>query len=162
MSIKSPKCILAVLTAAAIAGFAGTAKADGPFKIDSPAFADNAIMASKYAGKGGPRKCDGENVSPPLAWSGAPDGTKSFAIIVHDAAGNRGLGVTHWVGYGISADTNQLSEGALNAEGPMSEVSTLSARRPGLVPVPMPAIFPIITSSQSSRPIWRRTISSPA
>lgn len=91
------------------------ASAGGAFEITSPAFGDNDLLASTYAAKGGPRECDGENVSPPLAWSGAPDGTASFAIIVHDAVGNHGLGVTHWIGYGIPASSSGLAEGAVSA-----------------------------------------------
>jgi hypothetical protein len=53
---------------------------------------------------------DGENKSPPLFWSGIPEGTKSFVLVVedHDAAVGT---VTHWVVYGIPADSKGLLEG---------------------------------------------------
>lgn len=91
--------------------------AGGGFSVTSPAFEDNDLLDSRYAAKGGPRKCDGENVSPPLAWSNIPEGTQSFAMIVHDAVGAHGLGVTHWVGYGIPADASGIPEGGINTDG---------------------------------------------
>ena len=87
-----------------------------PFVVSSSAFADNGLLDRKFAAKGGPRKCDGENVSPPLKWSGAPSGTLSYAIMVADAMGREGLGSSHWVVYGIPAQTTAIEEGA--ASGP--------------------------------------------
>ncbi|MEO8527122.1 MAG: YbhB/YbcL family Raf kinase inhibitor-like protein, partial [Caldimonas sp.] len=55
--------------------------------------------------------CDGENVSPALAWSGAPAATRTFAILMDDQAGRAGLGVSHWVAYGIAANVDGLVEG---------------------------------------------------
>lgn len=86
--------------------------AAGGFTITSPAFEDNGVLAKKFGAKGGSRNCDGENVSPPLQWSNAPEGTKSFAIILNDATGRYGTGVVHWVAYGIPAATTSLAEGA--------------------------------------------------
>lgn len=85
------------------------------FALTSPAFADNDILSSKHAGKGGPRNCDGENISPPLEWSNAPEATQSFAMVVHDAVGGHGLGITHWVAYGISPQASSLAEGVASS-----------------------------------------------
>jgi hypothetical protein len=52
----------------------------------------------------------GNNKSPPLAWHGAPDGTKSFVLVVEDHDAPVGT-VTHWVAYDISGDSNGLLEG---------------------------------------------------
>lgn len=81
------------------------------FTVTSSSFPDNGLMDSKYAGKGGPRKCDGENISPQLSWSNPPEGTKSYAIVVTDAVGQHGLGVDHWTAYGIPVSTTSLAEG---------------------------------------------------
>jgi Raf kinase inhibitor-like YbhB/YbcL family protein len=54
--------------------------------------------------------CDGEDVSPQLSWSGAPDGTESFALIVDDPDAP-GRVFTHWVIYNIPADRNEIPEG---------------------------------------------------
>ena len=91
---------------------ADASQAAGGFKMSSPSFGDNDLMPRKYAAKGGPRKCDGQNVSPALEWSNVPKGTKSYAIVVTDAVGGHGLGIVHWVGYGSPASTTSLAEAA--------------------------------------------------
>jgi Raf kinase inhibitor-like YbhB/YbcL family protein len=89
-----------------------TARAADVFSLRSPAFADNDVLATKFAGneKSNPN-CIGDNVSPPLAWSNPPDGTKSFALVVTDPEGRSGLGVVHWVAYGIPAEVTGFAEG---------------------------------------------------
>lgn len=85
----------------------------GVFTIQSPAFADNGVMDRKYAGKHAANpNCTGDNVSPPLAWSDVPAGTNSLALIVSDPQGGSGLGVNHWMAYGIPATQTGLHEGA--------------------------------------------------
>jgi Raf kinase inhibitor-like YbhB/YbcL family protein len=74
-------------------------------RITSPAFDAHGRIPEKHTG-------DGEDTSPPLEWSGVPDGTKSFAIVVHDPDAPLVDGFTHWVAYGIPADTRSLPEGA--------------------------------------------------
>jgi len=54
--------------------------------------------------------CDGENVSPPLEWSGAPAETKSFALIGDDPDAPAGTWV-HWVVYNMPPDIIKLDEG---------------------------------------------------
>ena len=56
--------------------------------------------------------CQGGNVSPALAWSGAPANTKSFALLVHDPDAPTGSGWWHWVVYNIPAATTSLAAGA--------------------------------------------------
>src|SRR5262245_54941861 len=55
--------------------------------------------------------CPGQNVSPQLAWSNAPAGTKSFAILMYDIDGQAGVGVSHWVAYNIAPTVLALAEG---------------------------------------------------
>ena len=55
--------------------------------------------------------CGGKNVSLPLAWSNAPSETQSFAVTIFDPDGARGLGIVHWILYGIPAATTALGEG---------------------------------------------------
>ena len=117
--MKNVKLVSAAAVVALFAiapGFAGvdTARAAGAFEITSSAFKDNDVLDKKYAAKGGPRNCDGENISPPLQWSSVPAKTKSFAILIHDAVGGHGLGIDHWVAYGIPASTTSLAEGEVN------------------------------------------------
>ena len=77
--------------------------------LSSSAFAANASIPSKYT-------CEGANISPPLAWSGAPATAKSFALIVEDPdapdPAKPTRVVTHWVAYNIPGTTPGLSENA--------------------------------------------------
>lgn len=78
-------------------------------KLSSSAFAQMGPMPARFT-------CEGGDVSPPLAWSGAPAGTKSFALIVDDPdapdpdAPKRVW--VHWVVFDLPARTEGLPEGA--------------------------------------------------
>jgi Raf kinase inhibitor-like YbhB/YbcL family protein len=106
----------AATTVALAFGFAGTAaNAADVFTLKSSTFADGQMMPKKVANnqensKNNPN-CVGDNVSPQLSWSGAPDGTKSFAILMTDPEGRGGAGVRHWVAYGIPASVTGFAEG---------------------------------------------------
>jgi Raf kinase inhibitor-like YbhB/YbcL family protein len=79
-----------------------------PFRLTSPAFAEGGAIPSRYT-------CDGRDVSPPLAWSGAPDGTVSLALIVDDPDAR---GFVHWVAFGIDgAPSGTIPEGISSAAG---------------------------------------------
>ena len=95
----------------------GAAMAAEPFKLTSSALEDNAPLATKFAGndKSNPN-CVGENISPPLAWSNPPEGTKSYALLMIDPEGRAGLGVVHWVAYGIPASVTGFAEGEVSKE----------------------------------------------
>jgi Raf kinase inhibitor-like YbhB/YbcL family protein len=56
--------------------------------------------------------CTGQNVSPALSWSDAPDGTKSFALTMYDPDAPTGSGWWHWVLYDIPGNATQLRAGA--------------------------------------------------
>ena len=82
------------------------------FTLSSSAFAPGGAIPKRYS-------CDDANVSPPLVWSGAPAGTKSFALIVDDpdapdpAAPKRVY--VHGVLYDIPATVAELAEGEARA-----------------------------------------------
>jgi Raf kinase inhibitor-like YbhB/YbcL family protein len=84
-------------------------------KIESPAFAHNGAMPARYA-------CDGKDLSPPLAWSGWPEGTRSLALIVDDpdAPDPKAPKMTwvHWVLYNLPLAEAGLAEGAAAAKLP--------------------------------------------
>jgi Raf kinase inhibitor-like YbhB/YbcL family protein len=78
----------------------------GPFMLMSTTFKDGTMMPQKVANMNQPGanpnpNCVGQNVSPELTWSGEPAGTKSFALTMVDPEGRGGLGVFHWVAYGM-------------------------------------------------------------
>ena len=78
------------------------------FILTSAAFKDGATIAGKYT-------CDGVDVSPPLAWSGAPAGTRSFALIADDPDAPGGTWV-HWVLYNLPAEVSELPENIAKVE----------------------------------------------
>lgn len=71
-------------------------------EIKSADFTNDGLIPIQYT-------CDGENISPPLEWSGFPKNTKSFALIVDDPDAPSGV-ITHWVIYNIPADVASLAE----------------------------------------------------
>lgn len=71
-------------------------------QVTSPAFTFLKSIPKRYTG-------EGENVSPPLEWSGLPPGTKQLALICHDPDAPLPRGFTHWVIYGIPPTVSQLA-----------------------------------------------------
>jgi Raf kinase inhibitor-like YbhB/YbcL family protein len=61
--------------------------------------------------------CSGGNQSPQLSWSGAPEGTAAFAILVHDADAPTGSGWWHWQLVNIPKEVTSLPAGALAPAG---------------------------------------------
>jgi Raf kinase inhibitor-like YbhB/YbcL family protein len=105
----------ATLLAASVA-IQPAAQAADVLTLTSPQIQDNGTLAVKNACADKQRSpnCVGENVSPPLAWSGVPDGTKSFALLLFDPEGRAPAGVSHMVLYGIPADVKGFAEGELS------------------------------------------------
>jgi Raf kinase inhibitor-like YbhB/YbcL family protein len=56
--------------------------------------------------------CHGGNVSPALSWRNAPEGTRSFALLLHDPDAPTGSGWWHWVVYNIPGDATSLAADA--------------------------------------------------
>ena len=105
------------MTLAAVVALAcaGPAYAQG-FKLQSADIKPNATIAEEQVFND--FGCAGKNVSPALKWSGAPKGTKSFALLVHDPdAPTGGAGWWHWVVINIPAEATELKKGAGTAAG---------------------------------------------
>lgn len=73
------------------------------FRLTSPAVQQDQGLPERFS-------ADGGNVSPPLQWTGAPDGTKEFLLICDDPDAESGV-FTHWIVYGIAASETELPEG---------------------------------------------------
>jgi Raf kinase inhibitor-like YbhB/YbcL family protein len=81
-------------------------------KLISPAFSHNEAIPAQYT-------CDGTNISPALGWSGVPDGTESFALIVDDPDAVSAVASAkeepkkiwvHWIVFNIPATVNEIRE----------------------------------------------------
>jgi Raf kinase inhibitor-like YbhB/YbcL family protein len=70
------------------------------FKLSSPAFTTGGDIPSRFT-------CDGDDVPPPLTWTGAPAGTQSFVLIMDDPDAPMGT-FTHWVVFDIPAADQEL------------------------------------------------------
>jgi Raf kinase inhibitor-like YbhB/YbcL family protein len=88
---------------------AGAANAQS-MTLTSADIKEGATIANEQVFKG--FGCTGGNVSPALSWSGAPSGTKSFAVSIYDPDAPTGSGWWHWVVYNIPAGTTSLPKGA--------------------------------------------------
>jgi len=79
-----------------------------PFTLDSPAFTHEGEIPSVYT-------CEGRDVSPALSWTGVPDGTKSFVLIIDDpdAPDPKAPKMTwvHWLLYNIPAQARSFPLG---------------------------------------------------
>lgn len=86
-----------------------------PLTLSSTAFSHGGAIPRRYT-------CEGDDVSPPLSWQGAPEGTQSFALIVDDPdapdpKAPRMVWV-HWVLYNLPASARGLPEGVTRAALP--------------------------------------------
>jgi len=92
------------------------AQTAGPFTLSSKEVAagKQIPLAQLFGGMG----CTGKNVSPSLAWHGAPAATRSFAVTMYDPDAPTGSGWWHWVVYNIPGNVSALAAGAAGAYGP--------------------------------------------
>jgi Raf kinase inhibitor-like YbhB/YbcL family protein len=92
-------------------------------KLTSPSFENQKEIPRKYT-------CDGEDVSPALAWSNVPEGTKSLVLIVDDPdapdPANPRMTWVHWVIYNIPAAIASLTEGVKGKDLPKGTLQGLN------------------------------------
>ncbi|WP_299138932.1 YbhB/YbcL family Raf kinase inhibitor-like protein [uncultured Tateyamaria sp.] len=96
------------IAAALAASLAAPAMADG-FTLTSPDIAEGQQLSSDFVFQG--FGCGGGNTAPTLEWSGAPEGTESFAVTVYDPDAPTGSGWWHWFAFNIPADVTSLPGG---------------------------------------------------
>ena len=91
--------------------------------LNSPVFKQNGHIPSKYT-------CEAEDVSPPLAWEGVPNGAKSLVLIIDDpdAPDPRAPKMVwvHWVVYNMPPDTSGLPENVGKAKLPQGTLLGLN------------------------------------
>ena len=84
-------------------------------KLSSPSFENQGNVPEKFT-------CDGEDISPALEWSGAPEGSETFVLIVDDPdapdPANPRMTWVHWVLYNIPAAVGSLPEGVEDSDLP--------------------------------------------
>jgi Raf kinase inhibitor-like YbhB/YbcL family protein len=96
--------------ALAIAVVTAPASAQAKFTLSSPTLKDGGTIGPDQVFNG--FGCTGKNVSPALKWSGAPAGTKSFALTVYDPDAPTGSGWWHWTVVNIPAAVTSIPAGA--------------------------------------------------
>ncbi len=72
-------------------------------KLVSTAFANEETIPTRFT-------CEGDDISPPLSWSGFPKDTKSLALILDDPDAPMRT-FTHWLLYNIPTNLSELEEG---------------------------------------------------
>ena len=103
-----------VLIATALISLSSLTTAAG-FQLSSPDIKAGSSIDRKFEFDG--FGCSGENKSPVLQWSGAPAGTKSFAVTVYDPDAPTGSGWWHWSVINLPADVSSLPSNAGAAGG---------------------------------------------
>jgi Raf kinase inhibitor-like YbhB/YbcL family protein len=109
------------LAGVALSGCLGAGLAGAQdFTISSSAFQDGGWLQQKNAGADKQRNpnCVGENISPPLAWTNVPAKATTLALLMFDPEGRGGLGVSHWVAYGIPVSVTGFAENEVSKDSP--------------------------------------------
>ncbi len=89
--------------------------------VTTQAFANNTAIPKRYTG-------DGEDVSPPLSWTGIPNGTKELALIVDDPDAPSAEPWVHWVIYKIPGTSAGLPENIAKTAAPPQPAGTLQGK----------------------------------
>jgi hypothetical protein len=107
--IKTIMILLCAMPAVLIIGSPQAAA----LQLSSPAFKDGSAIAGKYARPA----AGGHNVSIPFTWTGAPEGTKSFALCIvdHHPVAKKWV---HWMVINIPPEVTSLAEGASDKNMP--------------------------------------------
>jgi Raf kinase inhibitor-like YbhB/YbcL family protein len=92
-----------------------------PWKFESAAFAPGSRIPARHTG-------DGEDLSPPLAWSEPPAGTKQLVLVVEDPDAPSPEPWVHWVLYAIPATARALPEGVPAIRTPATPAGALQGK----------------------------------
>lgn len=98
----------------------------GEFTLTSPTIKAGDFLTEEQVFNG--FGCTGNNQSPALKWTEAPQGTKSFAITVYDPDAPTGSGWWHWVVYNIPANVAEIVAGAGDPTGKLLPSGAVQGR----------------------------------
>lgn len=98
----------------------------GPFQLESPDLQRGGRIPETHVLN--TFGCTGQNVSPALQWSNAPEGTKSFAVTVYDPDAPTGSGWWHWVVFNLPASATSLPQGAGIPKGEQLPAGAIQGR----------------------------------
>ncbi|HEV8390152.1 MAG TPA: YbhB/YbcL family Raf kinase inhibitor-like protein [Dongiaceae bacterium] len=95
------------------------------FSVKSPSVVDDRLTERQVLNAFG---CAGADLSPALAWSAPPPGTKSLAVTIYDPDAPTGSGWWHWVAFNLPADLRALPEGAGDPNATMLPSGAVQSR----------------------------------
>lgn len=118
--------MVAAGTAMALGLLAADAASAAGLKLASPDIKKGAMISDEQVFNG--FGCTGKNISPALSWSGAPAGTKSFALTVYDPDAPTGSGFWHWVVFNLPASTAELKKNAGDLKANLMPAGAVQSR----------------------------------
>jgi Raf kinase inhibitor-like YbhB/YbcL family protein len=86
------------------------ASAPASIAVTSPAFADGEPIPVRYT-------ADGEKLSPPLAWTGVPEGAQGVVVVIEDPDAPAPAPLVHTLAWALQGQDGDLAEGALKSPG---------------------------------------------
>lgn len=89
------------------------------FRLTSDALPDGSVVSGEHLAP----EQDGSSVSPDLTWSGAPEGTRSFAVTCYDPDAPTGSGFWHWVAWDIPVTTTSLPAGVAREDASLKQAT---------------------------------------
>ncbi len=131
MSQQRDKKLFRALAAAFFGCVIGIASAGTPseptsFNLNSSDINEGQSLSTDqvFSGFG----CTGNNISPSLSWTGAPESTKSFALTVYDPDAPTGSGWWHWVVFNIDSSTTSISRNAGALDSKLAPQGSVQSR----------------------------------
>ncbi len=118
--------MMAAVAALVLSVCAVTAAHGQSMSLTSAEVKDGGTIANEQVFKG--FGCTGNNVSPSLSWSGAPSGTKSFAVTIYDPDAPTGSGWWHWVVFNLPASVTSLPKGAGDVKSKLMPKGAIQSR----------------------------------
>src|SRR5690348_3993385 len=99
--------------------------AEAPLSVTSAAFANGGTIPTRYT-------ADGDRLSPPLEWSGVPDGAAAAVLLIEDADSPTPHPLVHAIVYDLAPDANRLDEGALPGPAGDRKSTRLNSSHPSI------------------------------